>query len=585
MGFPEDFHKGLIRFACLFFLGLFLLFYSSCGGGGGHKSETPPTDDTGKPASAEALSKSIRQQLSSARAYEVFGENVINDYLDEVDKTIAMAYDQYSSAKASSKSVKKPFSKAGCETYGGTYEKDGVVYEGTLTTCPQNDEDKFTFKFEFVSGLNSVSGTTPQKTLRMEIGQDTETDKCPTSEGKLTGSALVHYLLQVSDGTTSVKIVSDAQLDMNATLNDDADVDNAELRLNIGVAVDETGYPPAGYNALSTASGSDLDLLNDSYSDQLLENLNPAGSFPNAATVGKGAGMGIGMALGGLNITSESAEDHWKKDGTCVSIRLTPETLTMAAGEKKEVEAEVLTVKDETQVEAKLDALTDCGKSITPASATYSPGTNAKFEYTAPESGKEGCFTIKATSKAGKDSKQVTVSTDLSIHIDSTLIFTTDDLLLTGTISAVIPLSASNGILSGSKTITYVSFQQTILTGGCTFVTGALSATAANVTRFIADYDAPGATSMVLQPFHTYESYTAICPDGPPAPSGSHELFFSGFFFVLHQDELSIDGWTMSGWEKGSEDGIPLVKRYERTENINGGIVTESTVIALHTGQ
>jgi hypothetical protein len=41
----------------------------------------------------------------------------------------------------------------------------------------------------------------------------------------------------------------------------------------------------------------------------------------------------------------------------------------------------------------------------------------------------------------------------------------------------------------------------------------------------------------------------------------------------------------MTGWEKGTEDGIPLVKRYDRTVNVNGGIVTESTVIELRTGQ
>jgi hypothetical protein len=62
-------------------------------------------------------------------------------------------------------------------------------------------------------------------------------------------------------------------------------------------------------------------------------------------------------------------------------------------------------------------------------------------------------------------------------------------------------------------------------------------------------------------------------------------LFFSAFFFQLHQDELSVDGWTMTGWEKGTEDGIPLVKRYDRTVNLNGAIVTESTVIELRTGQ
>jgi hypothetical protein len=308
------------------------------------------------PTYAETLSKDIREQLASARATEVFGENVINDYLTEVDKAIAKAYDQYKADTASSKSANKSVSKAECTTYGGTYEKDGVVYEGTLTTCPQDNEDRFTFKFGFVSGLSTVAGTTPQKTLRMELNLDAGTDKCPTSDGKLTGSAIVHYLLQVSDGTTSVKTVSDAQLNMDATLNDDAEVDNVDLSLTLGVTVDETGYPSVTYNAQSTANGSKLDLLSDTYSNQLLENLDTEGSYPNAATVGKGAGMGIGLALGCLNTTSETAEEHWKKDGTCVSIRITPETLTMGAGEKKEVEAEVVTVKDEDRKSTRLNS-------------------------------------------------------------------------------------------------------------------------------------------------------------------------------------------------------------------------------------
>ncbi len=89
---------------------------------------------------------------------------------------------------------------------------------------------------------------------------------------------------------------------------------------------------------------------------------------------------------------------------------------------------------------------------------------------------------------------------------------------------------------------------------------------------------------MVMSPFHTYESYTAYCPDAPPFPSGSREIFFGPNFFALHYDELSGGGWTMTDWAQGDEEGVPLVKRYERTQNYDGAEITEETVIELHTG-
>ncbi len=587
----KRFQLAIVAVICIVLMG--------CGGGGGadDSSSGDPGGDgstaraigasdltsSPPPQTAGEMGASIREQLLYSRAYEIFGESVMNEFLGEVDRMLAMGYGE-AVMSAASQSIRRATADGNCETMGGSFEKDGIKYEGSMTMCPREDDDKFGIKFQFVTGLSDVVSTSTQKGLRMECGVDTQVYKCPTAEGVLTGSSLIHFLLYVSDGETATNSVSDTQLDMTAQVNDDAEVEKVTLALNIGVAVNETGFPPVGYNGVSTAEGTDLDLTVDGYVEQLIHTMNPPDKFYNAETVGKCIGVGVGMALGSLSAISRDSEKNWQADGKCVQLRITPEDLTMSSGEKAQVEADVILMKDQSPLEAKVQAATECGESITPSAARYVPDVRAKFEYTAPDGDKAGCFTINATSKAGKDSREVNINCTKSLHLDSTITFTTSDALMKGHIQSVIPLVDKDGVTSGSGPITYVSFEQVISSSECTFETGSLSVTDATVSKFSANYDTAASTEMVLLPFHAYESYTAYCPDSPPAPSGTHELFFSGYFFYLHYDELSPNGWTITEWTQGADSGVPLVKRYERTENVEGGTITEETVIELHTG-
>lgn len=569
---------------------LLVLALAACGGGGGQFDEPAPAlalADLGSFGPARTAAETglrIREQLARLDATKIFGKAAVDAFLAETDRVLTLAYDQTKAGAGEARrsalalSNKRVLATGSCETTPVTYEKDGFKYEGSMTLCPNEQDDKFVLKYEYVAGMNDLGGT--KKGLRFELAVDAEAPKCPSSEGTLSGSTLVHYRLYVSDGVSATDLVADPQLNLTANVNDDADVEKVKLASNIGMSVIEPGFPAFSYNGVSTATGTELTLTDGSYVEQIFNSMSPAPVALNPKTVGTAMGMGIGMMLGGMEKVAQDAEKNWKTNGKCVKVNVTPNSFKLAAGEKKQVEAEVILVKDESKQQAKLKATADCGKSITPTAAHYEAGTPEKFDYTAPDNGDPGCFTIEATSKAGKDSKKIDVDSPLTVHIDSTITLTSPDGLLTGHITSDIPVEGTNGVLSGSAPISYDMFQMKI-DGGCTYETGH-SATDARVASFTADYDNPASTSMVLLPFHTVESLTAYCPGADPLPFPGAEFFFSGIFATMHADELSSAGWTMTDWTQGTSTGVVFVKRYNRTRDIDRGTVIETTVIELH---
>lgn len=569
------------------FMAILIAGIAGCSGGGpvnpddsGKLGSINKTDFRIAPTNAAEISTYLRTMFDNAGYEDAFGKNVMDAYFVEIDKMLTQGFDR-SGAMALPNQLRQVTASGDCETFGASFELEGVKYEGSYTMCPMETQDKMKFEFAFTTGLTGTGGGKEGKSLRFDLGIQASTDKCPSIEGKVYGESLSHILADATVDGVSSHFVCDSQFNIEATINDDAEVETVDCNLNVGAEGYDSQYPSTGYGAVSQVTNSDFDFTNNGFRDKLIDGLNPQGPCPNP----KGIGLGLGIAIAAAKSTAEDAKENWQKDGKCIEIQLDPEDLDITSGEKKSFNAKVIYIKDSSEVEAKLEASTENGKTITPSTGEFSPGTPVKFEYTAPDDGSSGDYQIKAVSKCGKDRVDKMVMYDMYVVIDSTLTFDMSGLHETGHIRAEIPIAYSEelGHRGGIGPGDYLDFQFST-PGDCTYETISKSCSDIRIIDFAINEDEPTATRVVITPFTTTEALLAHCPEGDGAgPPVS--MFFANNFHAAHVDEfISVTGgmaYVITNWEANSAEGIPLVKRYDRTISAFG--ITESTVIEIHT--
>jgi hypothetical protein len=533
------------------------------------------------PTNAAETSAYLRTMFQNAGYDEAFGKNVMDACFVEIDKMLTQGFDR-SGSVAVSDQQRQVLASGDCETFGASFELDGVQYDGSYSICPLESQDKIVFDFSFFVDVKGTSGGGKEgQTLKMELVIQASTDKCPSTDGKVKGESLSHILADATVDGVSSHFLCDTQFNIDATINDDAEVDTVDCNLNIGADGYDSTHPQTGYGGVSHITNSDFDFTNNSFRDKLIDGLSPQGPCPNP----KGIGLGLGIAVAAAKSTAEDAKENWQKDGKCIEIQQDPEDLDITSGEKKPFDITVIYIKDGSEVEAKLEASTENGKEITPSTAEFSPGTPVKFEYTAPDDGSSGDYQIKAVSKCGKDRIDIMVQYDMHVVIDSTLTFDMSGLHETGHVRAEIPIAYSEelGHRGGIGPGDYLDFQFST-PGDCTYETISKSCSDIRIIDFAINEDEPSATRVVFTPFTTTEALMAHCPDGDgPGPPVS--MFFANNFHAAHLDEfIGVDGgmaYVITNWEVNSAEGIPLVKHYDRTISAFG--ITESTVIEIHT--